>query len=351
MAQIREHMGLPHITTMSSNVLKTAEVGVIKSPLQVVGITKVSGTVTIDVLPEDVLLKVFNFHMNRVSCEDDWHPLVHVCQLWRYIVFASPRHLNLRLLCTDRRPVKTMLGIWPALPILVRVVTKTGGSRDMTNVVAALEEHNRVCHINIQGIPNSLFTAMERPFPVLKSISLSSDDETVPVLTDSFLGGSAPRLQSLELSGIPYPALPRLLLSTTDLVKLCLLDIPEPGYISPEEMVTVLSPLTKLQTLRLEFRSPRNQANRESHHPLAPPLRRTSLPSLSSLQFRGDSEYLEDIVAQIDAPLLKRVTTVFFNQRLFDPPLLHHFINRTKSFKTLHQAEILRQAFSTTGDC
>ena len=320
-------------------------------------ITELGGTdqldqrVTIDVLPDEILLIIFTFHVDRrASCEDNWHTLTHVCQRWRCIVFASPLNLNLRLLCTNRRLVKTMLDILPALPIVIRAMA-TSGSRDMTNVIAALEEHNRICEINIQGIQNTLFAAMEKIFAALTSLSLSSDDEYVPVLTDSFLGGYAPRLQSLELSGIPFPALPKLLLTTTDLVTLYLLDVPEPGFISPEAMVTVLSPLTKLQSLRLEFRSPRlgSQAYRASPYP--PPCTRVALTSLCSLQFRGDSEYLEGVVAQIDAPILERVTTVFFNHLLFDTPLLRHFISRTKALKALHRAEMLRQAFSTSGDC
>jgi hypothetical protein len=42
-------------------------------------------------------------------------PLVHVCR-WRYVV---PPRLNLRLDCTDRRPVRKMLDIWPALSIVI----------------------------------------------------------------------------------------------------------------------------------------------------------------------------------------------------------------------------------------
>jgi hypothetical protein len=312
--------------------------------------------VTVDILPDDILLETFNFHVNRLGVsgekhEDSWHTLVHVCQRWRYIVFALPLHLNLRLLCTNTRPVKAMLHIWPALPIVLTVMTPTrmtSGSRDITNIIAALEEHNRLCVVNIQGIPNTLFASMEKPFPALTSLSLSSDksdDETVPVLADSFLGGYAPRLQSLVLRGIPFPALPKLLLSTTNLVKLYLLDVPEPGFISPEAMVTTLSSLTKLQSLRFEFRSPPSRADRASGHSQAPPCTRVTLPALSSLQFRGDSEYLEDIVAQIDTPLLERVTTVFFNQLLCDTPLLRHFISRTKAIKELHRTEILRKSW------
>jgi hypothetical protein len=52
---------------------------------------------------------------------------------------------------------------------------------------------------------------------------------------------------------------------------------------------------------------------------------------------------LEDIVAQIDTPLLTRFNITFFNQLIFDTPLLGHFISRTKTFKAPHQARVTFQ--------
>jgi F-box-like len=75
--------------------------------------------VTIDMLPDLALLEIFDHCVDDDLVDHDWHPLVHVCQRWRNIVFASPRRLNLRLLCTARTSVKEMLDIWPPLPIAV----------------------------------------------------------------------------------------------------------------------------------------------------------------------------------------------------------------------------------------
>ncbi len=55
-----------------------------------------TGRVTIDVLPDDVLLKIFDCYMDEALFFieiDAWHTLVH----WRCVVFDSPRRLNLRL--------------------------------------------------------------------------------------------------------------------------------------------------------------------------------------------------------------------------------------------------------------
>jgi len=309
-------------------------------------ITKLSGTagtvLTINVLPDDVLLEIFDHYVILSYTVDAWHKLVHVCQRWRYVVFDSPRRLDLRLLCTNRTPVTNMLDIWPALPIVIGITAGYPMSANgVTNIVSALQQHDRVCTINIDGVPNSLlkeFAAMQEPFPALTELTLWSYDENAPVLPDSFLSGSAPRLRYLTLDGIPFPALPKLLLSTHHLVTLRLAYIPRSGYFSPEAMVTALSTLTSLEQLFLGFLSPRFQVNRASQRP--PPLTRIILPALTKFWFQGDSEYLEDIVSRLEAPLLSYTEITFLNQLIFDTPLLRHFISRTATFRAAFQAYI-----------
>jgi hypothetical protein len=212
-----------------------------------------------------------------------WHTLAHVCRKWRYVVFALSRWLRLELRCTNRSPAKKILDIWPALPIVIHAYFVNSRRSCVTNIIAALEQHGLVCRINIWGVPNSLLksAAMKKQFPELTDLTLRSIEQNAPVITESFLGGSAPRLHSLEFRGIPFPfpALGKLLLSTTDLVTLRLLDIPNSGYISPELIVTSLSALTRLQELFIDFRSPRCRADRERRHPTR--LKRLVLPSLT----------------------------------------------------------------------
>ena len=57
--------------------------------------------------------------------------------------------------------------------------------------------------------------------------------ETAPALPGSSLGGSASRLQRLVLLHIPFPVLPKLLLSATHLVDLHLINIPHSGHYFP----------------------------------------------------------------------------------------------------------------------
>jgi hypothetical protein len=165
-----------------------------------------------------------------------------------------------------------------------------------------------------------------------------SNDETVPVIPDSFLDGSAQRLRYFALDGIPFPGLPKLLLSATNLVSLTLFRIPHSGYISPEAMVALISALSSLETLQLEFRSPQSRPDWESRR--WPPSKRSVIPALDYFRFKGVIEYLEDLVTFIDAPQLNTFYITFFNQIDFDIPRLAQFINRTPTIRTLDEAHV-----------
>ena len=307
---------------------------------------------TIDALPDNVLTETFEFYLGKDDPDvvfdynhtyDGWQTLVHVCGRWRCIVFASPRRLGLKLHCTRQRSVNSKtLDIWPALPIVI-FAQDMQSKEDATNVIAALRHHNRVCKIYYQNwqLQDSVlkeFGAIDGPFPALTSLHLFSYTQNVPVLPDSFLGGSAPRLRSLFLNGVPYPSIGNLLSSTMNLVRLALWRIPHSGYISPEMIVPCLSTLPRLGSLEIGFRHPRSRAHRESRHP--PPLTRVVLPSLTFVRFHGDSEYLEDILSQIETPILTESVFDFFNQLVFDTPLLGHFIRRTETFMKIHTARV-----------
>jgi len=220
---------------------------------------------TIDVLSDNVLVEIF-FYVNvrgQPFVLSPWHALVHVCRRWRYLVFASPRRLGLRLEYSGHRPISKVLQTWPVLPVTVMLGARPGESpKRWDNMVASLESeyHNRICEI-ITVITKSRWerfaAAVQKPFPELTHLEVSLYYNVAPVLPDSFLGGSAPRLQELSLRCIPLTSIPKLLLSANGLVKLSLWDIPDSGYISLDTMVTALIVMTKLESLRLQFGSPR----------------------------------------------------------------------------------------------
>src|SRR5713101_1570210 len=107
----------------------------------------------IDMLPDDVLLEMFDFYTTLpydILREeiDAWQSLVHVCRRWRNVVFGSPRRLNLRLYCTPETPAKDTLDVWPVLPLVV--AGNVGFSSGMDNIIAALGQSNRVCRVYLQ---------------------------------------------------------------------------------------------------------------------------------------------------------------------------------------------------------
>ena len=276
--------------------------------------------------------------------EDEWHTLVHVCQKWRSVAFASPCRLGLRLLCSEGRLAKKTLEAWPALPIIVKDYYAENLQLEHVNVLDMLKYKDRICEVNIQFVPGPLIegiAAIKVPLPALTSLTLQSKYESAPALPDSFFGGSAQLLQELSLNGVPSPAVRNLLLSTKVLVSLRLWNIPPSGYISPEEMVNSLSELTNLKIPFLGFRSPRPQTDTETASRHSPLLTRIVLPALTTFHFKGNGKYLDDFVAQIDAPLLDNISITLFNQLIFDTPQLSCFLGRTERFNVAHRADVV----------
>ena len=301
-------------------------------------------------LPGVVLLEIFDFFLaEELKYDRDyWHTLVHVCRSWRNVVFSSPHRLNLELHCKPGRPVTEMFNVWPELPI---VVSYYKVDMDIDDVIAALNLKGSVSRINLTVIPRpaeweKIVAVMQNPFPMLEELSLGFYDDMMPVISDSFLGGSAPRLQTLWLVNVAFPKLPNLLSSATDLVSLDLQEIPHSGYISPEAMVTCISLLTRLKSLFLAFRSPRPRPDRAGK--FLPQLPRTLLPALTYLEFTGVTEYLEDLVARIDVPLLKGTIITFFNHLVFDISQFPNFIRRTETFTVIDQADVLLNSYNIT---
>jgi hypothetical protein len=303
------------------------------------------GNVTIDILPDEVLLEIFDIYVYEYIYEDDWETLLHVCRRWRYIVFSAPRRLDLRIVCTAGTPAREMLDIWPELPILIRWTARLRDA-GLDDIIAALEHNDRVCEIEVDHPTDyawgRIMEAMQRPFPLLTGLhlwSLADDDDNLLALPDSLLNGSATRLRSLSIEGVPFPALPNLLLSASNLLCLSLEDIPPSGYISSATMIDHLSSLTKLEELRIVFRS--SHLGQETRRP--PPAARFVLPVLSQFTFQGGSEYLADIFGSIDTPLLQYSNITFLDLITFRMSQTSSFIGytSTKPIEGLHRAHLL----------
>ena len=121
------------------------------------------------------------------------------------------------------------------------------------------------------------------------------------------------------------------LFSATDLVHLELHNISHSGYILPETIATCISTSTALERLVLKFEPPRSRPVRERRCP--PPPIRSVLPALIDFSFTRISEYLEDLVARIDALLLSYLSITSFHQLILRTPQLTQFISRAPALK------------------
>ena len=298
--------------------------------------------IRIDVLPDDVLLDIFDFYMKMhtpIFKEgiEAWKSLVLMCRRWRNLILESPRRLDLRLVCTPKAP-RAIIDIWPALHLIIEGhAAMTPSGKD--NIIVALGQSNRIRKIIFWGLAywevEDVLAPMLVPFPELIDLVLVSEGESVPVIPDSFLpvGGFAPRLKHFVLDGIPFPGLPKLLSSVNRLCYLELINIPHSGYFSPEAIVASLSVLSNLSTLFLHFESPQSHPDRETRS--LPPPKRFILPALDYFYFQGVVSYLEDLVGDIDAPQLDMLDITFLNhdQIDFDCRRLVQFINRSPELK------------------
>ena len=308
-------------------------------------VVKYKRVVIIDPLPDDVFLEIFDLFLRDladypVQRMRKWIILAHVCQRWRRIIFASPRRLDLYLACMCGTPVRDNLVYWP--PILPLVINYPGTfpfydptPGDEENIIAALTHADRLHRVDIYAT-SSLFrkviNVMQKSFPVLTHLKLARDRHDLrrqsPILPRGFLGGSAPRLEYLYLSGISFPGLPSLLSLASNLLILRLNDIVQD--IPPETMVAGLAVLTRLSTLSIKFvraLSQLNQGRSRSNRPLP-----IILPALTLFHYQGYSEYLEDLLALIDTPMVDAITIEYFVGEI-QVPQLARFIGRTKNLK------------------
>jgi hypothetical protein len=293
----------------------------------------------IGVLPDDVLLTIFDFYMFRMrqrkSDVEAWQSLVHVCRRWRCVVLGSPLRLNLRLYCTPKTPVGERLDVWPALPLIVEgnIISKT-----VDNIVALLGHNDRVCQIGLRTVWgfqwDKVLAAMQVPFPMLTDLLLHGHQDSV--IPDTFLGGSAPRLRRLEMKCIAFPGIPSLLSSASHLVHLHL-DLSDGPYswdVSPEVIANCLSVLTSLGTLSLSVTPP------DSRSPRPPQITRFILPCLTTFYLEGDSEFVDDLIAQIDAPRLDCLSVTLLDQWDLSTPDLVQFISRVPRFQGPNEARV-----------
>ncbi|KAI0270303.1 hypothetical protein BGY98DRAFT_264291 [Russula aff. rugulosa BPL654] len=274
---------------------------------------------TIDVLPDEVLLAIFDFYVvpyqdvdlfdavvgeqDAVKRIESWQSLVHVCRRWRGLVFGSPRRLNLQLYYDSERSATKTLDVWP--PCLssfrdmfpkrrwivsslnsstaiafVKSVSAATQLRKLTNFGRQCRCHSRssqICTFHLEAFPMCQF------FPIHSWVDLPHAYDTSPWIPFHFR-----HYQN-------YFCLPR----TSSILSLRYSSF---RVLFTEAMATCLFVLTSLESLRLEFESPQSSPDQENRR--SPPRTLPVLPALSFFSFKGVNEYLEELVARVDTPRL-----------------------------------------------
>jgi len=303
---------------------------------------------TIQSLPNEVLLYVFSFHRLLSGSNNRppavawrWHILAHVCQRWRDLIFGSLRHLGARLVI-PRDSLKTPLNSLPALPLSIWYDLKaTMSSEQKAEVVAAFEHSDRIREISLPMTMgySCLASMCNRPFLELEHLALPGIPGCPVTLSSEFLGGSTPsprRLRSIHLSYYHLPTLPQLLLSSQDLVSLHLgyYTLTRIGFISPEVLSTALSATTQLEYLYIDCRPVHTGSYPELTSETPSPLNLVVLPALTYFHFGSFIEYMENLVSRIHAPHLVKLS-VHSDQGVLDVPQLSQFICRTERLSSL----------------
>ena len=301
--------------------------------------------ISIDTLPDDVLLEVFD-HYRKLTADhwarlQGWYKLAHSCRRWRQLVFASSLRLNLQLRCTFGTPVTDMINHSPPFPLILDYgphLLKKWTPADEEGVLFALQHLSRTHEIMLSAPHSTLveiINALLDTAPVLRRLILHTES-TEFVLPKSFLDGNVPQLRHLELHGVSLATLHPLLPSATSLVSLILERVPSSVYFSPESLIAHIRTMPHLRILSISFLSavPRpGLGNQRFLPPGQAPQTRIELPALRQLVFRGVSAYLESFLARIRTPAIEDIDFTLFNQLTLRIPRICTFISDLEPFR------------------
>ena len=290
-------------------------------------------------IDDDSILQIFSHY--HVQDGDNWHlrqtwmRLAHVFQKWRYLVYHSTSYLDICLLLTNNSPSMGTLNHLPPLPLVIDY-SDTSGSRTLArNTHLGLQQHGRVRRVALRApssILRMLLEPMNNPFPrleVLFLLSTTTEEASVMslVLPEAL---QVPVLNCLSLHSIGLPNLSSMIALST----LSLTHIRDSCYFPPGHLVTQLQGLLCLEELSIGFAIPIPLPSSEREL-LPTPIPPVTLPALRRLTFRGMSVYLDNLVAQINAPLLEQLSATLFFELAFTLVNLTELIHRTEGLRCL----------------
>ncbi|KAI0258185.1 hypothetical protein BC834DRAFT_975407 [Gloeopeniophorella convolvens] len=298
--------------------------------------------VTIHSLPDEALLEIFAFH--RLLVLDDppswrrapWYRLVpaHVCHRWRQVITASPKLLELHILCDWGWPVADILRHSPAFPILIDYSYIYAWGLEWNDKVAddallALEHFERTQELSLDAPPRLLekFAPMiGESAPALKTLLLSSSSRIV-VLPENLSNMVAPNLETLRLKNVLFFSLPPF----SNLVELKVwifetMQDEDQSWLGIDQLIERISSMRHLKVLTLIFPHHNFRHSIGAATPLHPGGTCTTLPALSILRFLGSSAHVEPFMSRIVAPNLSSFTIDIYDAESIAIPSFAGFI-------------------------
>ena len=242
------------------------------------------------------------------------------------------------LLLTNNSPSLDTLSHLPPLPLSIDYSdgTRTMTREDEDNIHLGLKQHDRARWVVLRGPSSSLrmwLRPMNKLFPRLEDLTLTSTSiEELSLMLPEAL--QAPDLHRLSLHGIGLPKGSPLLSSAVSLSTLSLTHIGASNYFTPVYLVTQLRDLPLLEDLSIGFAIPIPLPSSEGAL-LPTPISQVTLPKLRRLTFRGVDVYIDNLVAQINTPLLERLSLTLFFDLTFTLVNLTEFVQRTEGFGCL----------------
>ena len=253
-----------------------------------------------------------------------WYNLVHVCQRWRTLIFASASYLRIRHVCTHGTQVCPMLAHSPILPLVVDYADETRGctEEDGEGLWFALlpERRDRVRRIRLlvhgSHLWNFVATLFDGTFPALECLFVTLWERNYESpsfkLPQRF---RAPRLRHLVLTHFGFPLATPILDTSVHLVTLSLNLV---KYCLPNDLLERLLFLPQLEILNIASTSPISDdfsvASGQGPHWSTPLNTHVTLSNLHSFGFEGNGLYLKALLLGMTTPLLGGLQTAFFNQ-------------------------------------
>ena len=269
---------------------------------------------TIDNLPDIVLLEIFDFYrltfgdlLNSEGAwnnKNGWFKLAHVCRDWRSLVLASPSRLRLRLYFADETSTKAaVVDYFSHLPIIVDYRNVIWNTRTQKQLISALRYPDRVCRISIMGPEaydddrsDRIFKVLDLSFPALESLALDNIFSVGRVLLSQSFMASIRSLRHLWLDDVCFRSLHSILSVTTSLVDLTL-DI-DTHFLSTNgaTFLTHLQSMPHLRNLQVYtgFIAAR-----------LPPTTSVLLPALTSFRICGECPEIEWFACGLNTPSLR----------------------------------------------